>query len=446
MLNEAYSRLQGLRRAIVELGPGVQYAPSARFLWNLLLAGVDGLIGQLEAAPTGSPALPDLVRGIVGVADTLHVLLSLVEAGGASKVHQAIVPALHELLLKPEALALVCSDWLPSNYSFHQGFPTRVRAALAQCVEGAGAPLRVHGAADAVPDIFAVLSFPVSERDNVFLHASLAHEIGHALVEQHSIPTPLMPAGITQADLTAFGVMGSAVLYQLVIRWCRELVADAWAVCLLGPAPFMSLHSLAPADPPDPQHPASHVRFVLMQECLRRSGFLGGNGPPVDMEWLPEEVGLAIEASATSVTNPDVPAAPLAHRVLGHNVPQIAQFVVELLGQQAPDLFWTRQKWEQGVITEAATEERHHGLVERLLNHCPPDRLTMDGTETIASLAAILNAGWSMISSDKAWARFSEVFNPSGLAGQDRARRKLQALILKAVEIIGVEREWRAAR
>lgn len=448
LLDEAFSRLQGLRTAVAELGPRVRHAHSARFLWNLILSGTKGLIAQLRVAPTGAVALPDLIRGIEGPADALHILLSLVEAGAAERVHQAIVPSLHHLVsdLVPDAKVLVCSDWLPSNYSFQQRFPRKLEAAVQQSVTGDGVPDDVQRAAHVVPKVFAVLSFPVSERDNALLHAALGHEVGHGLVELHSVPRLDMPPDLATSASPSLRGVSLRELYQLVRTWLRELVADAWAIALMGPAPLMSIYSLGRADPPDDDHPASHYRFLLMRECLRRTGHLAAGPGLPDMQWLPDKVEAALEASRAATTSPDLPAAALAHRILEHNTCGIAEFVLGKIKELAPHCLYSAERWDRECNVSLQPDARHHDLVYRILHHCPPDTYEAQLNDGIPSLASILNAGWAVLLSPNLWAEFCDPFGDAGLRGDYTARQKLQGLVLKAVEICGVRREWEASR
>jgi hypothetical protein len=340
---------------------------------------------------------------------------------------------------------MVCSDWLPSNYSFHQRFPGRVRAALQQCVDANGVPKNLQVAAKVVPKVFAVLSFPVSERDNVLLHAALGHELGHALVELHGIPVPRVPRHVDNALYTMNG-------YQRALTWCRELVADAWAVFLMGPAPFMSTYSLGRADPPDDEHPASYIRFLLMRECLQRTGFLRGEDALPDLEWLPRKIEDALKGAEAAQTSPAVQEAPLVHEVLRHNLGAIADFVLEKL-QNLPSRVCSAEEWMSGCRPRTSRRVAHHRLVERLINHCPPDRYEVGKHEHTASLPLILTAGWAVLTSPDLWRTFVQPFakgdakrGQPDLTGDTKARQKLQGLVLKAVEICGVEREWEAAR
>jgi len=438
---EVFFQLKALAEAVRELGPRVRWATSARFLWNLLRAGVDGLRAQLAAIEPEADDDAGLLSSIGTTTQFLHFMLSLVESAPAERVHQAMVSALEELVraLVPEPRVLVCYDWRPSNYGFRPEFPRKLRNVIRSAVLAEKVPPNTQKAANAVPGFFAVISFPSAERDNVLLHSALGHEIGHGLVEKFGKATLSVPDDIPP-ELASLPLTDFHLCVELRSRWLEELTADAWSACLLGPAALMSLESLARVDPPSRTHPASHLRFKVMRSCLGKTGFISDE-QVIDMGWLQDVLDSVLAASDPAVKFPKK-SWELAHRLLDHNVEAIANQPFEKCDQAR----FTATQWMHECNKEGTEAVPRHQLVRRLLYYAPPDEIRMRGRERAASLPSILNAGWCVYAASETWQEFCAGLAVSDLAGQYKARQKLHRLVLKAVDTVNITREWRRRR
>jgi len=79
----------------------------------------------------------------------------------------------------------------------------------------------------------------------------------------------------------------------------------------------------------------------------------------------------------------------------------------------------------------------------------PPDtveRVTDKGMrqDQAARLPAILNAGWAVYADPKRWLQFCQIFEDGPVQHEFESRRKLQNLVLKAIDTVNVKREWGA--
>jgi len=436
---KTYFRLRALQGAVQELGPRVRWATSARFLWNLLRSSAVGLKQQLVAADSNAASFSQVVQSIDSTTDVLHSLLWCVETGSAERVPQPIVSALEHLVsqLVPESRVLVCYDWSPSNYGYLREFLGDLTNNIRTAVLSDSVEEPVRRAADHLPEFFPVIFLPAAERDNVLLHAALAHEIGHGLVEKLGLPAIQVPPELASTILT-LSAPEWGDLYELHGRWLRELVADAWAVCLLGPAPLMSLEMLAPTFGPERTHPSSNLRFRVMQQCLRATGFISDETPVTDMEWIAAKTTSAIELSASAVGNPNLPHCASARTWMEQYIDHIAAFV----HGKASDLVYTAQRWEDECDTREGGTARRHQLVRRLLYAAPADVIEINGAEIPANLPAIVNAGWTVYADPQLWHSFVESFGEAGLDAEYKANRKLQRLVLKAIDSVNIQHKW----
>ncbi len=441
---QALFRLQTLQLAVREIGPQVRWARSARFLWNLIRASVDGLLAQVNSLAVQSPEYQQTIEVVQNTGDFLHALLGYVAAGQAERVHQAIALGLEHLVegVSPSFRVLVCYDWTPSNYGYLEEFREQLDANVRRSVAQDVVPSRTQKAAEKVPEVFAIVFLPAAERDSILLHSALAHEMGHGLSE---VPATAVDPAICMPQKVKDAVSGLEIWQQWEFRdrcqvWQRELIADAWAVCLLGPAPLMSLYHLAPKAGPSRTHPDSNLRFRLMAACLEKLGFSGENQDLAELQWLPETLHKAMIESQPIVDACQDPILRLSHDHLKHNVQNIIDSVLARSFERS--LAFTRDAWEADYAQDP--DRPRHQLVRRILSAVPPDVVDRDGAEQVASLPAIVNAGWTIYTDNSRWQEFGAIFwdENAQQRGEFESRRRLQNLLLKAIDTVNIRREW----
>jgi len=442
---EAHFKLCALRDTARALWPRAAKLPSVRLLWQIVATTTDEMLLQLETRDK-TPEAEALATAYADHADFFHLVLRFVEASEATRVPQALVGPLERLVQvrKPGARLVVWYDWKPSNYSFHTG----VAANLSVAVEYVFGDVPGTKGPD-VPPLLGVLSFPAAERDNVLMHAALAHEVGHALMEaerEANRPVPhiavdesrcrelapmtfaprALPADLSQAIADALKRRATEVLKY----WQEELLADAWAVHLLGPAALLALQALG-AQRPSEDHPPTVLRADLMRGCLRRGGF---EQAASECAWLGNAFAAAgLEAAGTKVGPADQAEFQLAWEALRVGLNQIEEFVFPRDGQAN---WYTAEQW--GLRCGPSRLGR---LITRLVHYVPPDRVG-DQPGDYADLATILNAGWAVYLDDHHWGEFCAGLGDDALAAQHQARRKLHRLVLKAIESFYVASMW----
>ncbi len=420
-------RLRALRDTARTLAPASRQSVPARFLLNLCKAAIVGLGTQLDSVdPADDPGDVQLMlQGVLRCAALIHLLLAFVSEPTLGRVSQAMGPPLERLArsVVKRSRMLIYYDWRPSNYSFRREFPVRLRRVLLQALtEDVEVPEEQWPpAAKVVPPVFAVLSLPASERENTLLHSTLAHEVGHALAEQRDFDAPPLPTHLEGDEAK-----------RIVWNWQEELLADAWGIFLLGPAPLLSLMELSRHDAASDTHPCNHLRFTLMADCLRKNGFLDAAKPPVDLEWLSQHVDKALGRAACSQPSEEENSHfAQAHSHLHAQRGAMVDFVFGHPGA------YRRATWD----SEVSAEDGRHVLVSRILHCAPPDCVEPDMSQP--HLGSILNAGWAVRRHPRTWKSFSSQFPADERHPEYGPLKRLNQLLLKAIEITSMRQAWR---
>lgn len=429
LLAQSHLRLRALDDTVARLRPASRNSISARFLLNLCREALGGLRQQLAGLPQEGGPSAEVVEGVMLCANLIHVLLAFVDAAAGERVPQALAAPLQHLLgpLVGPSRMLVYYDWRPGNYSFRRKLPTQLRSLLSEALESpnAGPADQEHPAVQAVPPIFAVLTLPAAEQSNVLLHSLLAHEVGHALVEHSPVPLPDLPPNLQ-----------NPLARLLLSRWQSELLADAWSVFLLGPAPLLSLIELSTHHRASEDHPCNFIRFQLMQGCLASADFVNpGQQSPADLGWLSDTIANALAASEPfqpDVEEPNSPFAP-AHTFLLAHLPAIADPVY------ANDGAYTRAMWDSECYA-VGEETIHNALVWRILHCAPPD--WVDPTAQQPHLGSVLTAGWAVRMDPANWSGFRSCFSLPESQSEYRSLQRLNQLLLKAIEVTAIRRQW----
>ncbi len=418
LIQRARFRLAALQDTLAGLKPETRHGLSARFLFNLCQEAIRAYVAQVrqDHGDADDGAIQDEVKGLIAGAEFVHFLMSFVTAAVQERVPEAMAAPLQQLALPfvQRSRILVYYDWTPSNYSFSPGFPEQLRNHMAEALDD-----ETHPAVQAVPQLFAVLSIPVAEQRNVLLHSAFGHEIGHALVEQFPLPAAPLPA-----ELEAIGAI------TLLPRWQHELLADAWGSFLLGPASFLSLVDLSTQDGASDDHPCNYLRFSLMQRSLEKARFICPTNPPVDLGWLQEEVQRAVERSAPAQPDSRTPVRFWAHQHLLARLDEMIDLVYANRGG------YGRAMWD----SECLPGGDEHSLVWRIRHCAPPD--WVDHKREQPSLPSILNAGWVTRKNPTRWNEFRDQFSENAEDPEYKALLRLNQLLLKAIEITSIRREW----
>jgi hypothetical protein len=229
-----------------------------------------------------------------------------------------------------------------------------------------------------------VLAFPAHEQHTMLLHCLFAHELGHAAVRDKGLVTlTLAPIegdayedwlDAAVAGMGDLSEMGKERAQTLVKLWIEELLCDALAFALLGPAYLFAFAEMGLSvgwHEPDDEHPSMALRTNLLVKFARDNGwssFLEERQPTI-WEWL------QYAADGPSVV--PSPIESFAERVCRKSLDTI----IGLADKAVEDNRFTPQAWE-------AQESM---LAELLENDILPIE-TLNGEP--ASHAQILFASW----------------------------------------------------
>lgn len=335
--------------------------------------------------------------------------------------------------------------------------------------------------------LFLSLAFPLAEKDNVLLHANLCHEIGHQLGRSYRWADPLLAVlpgdeavealGAEVQPATRYRVLSATeqrtVLDGLVARtgrnywdsgvlanWIGELVADAVALALLGPAAALAIADLLTLalgqerDAFTPTHPRWALRIRLHQVHLAHEDeglsfdqlltsypkvleslehthqeFLGREGQ-IEVEDFESHEGYRLERT------PAFYAA--CEKALANKLPDIAAAVRNSLKARAV------------LFTPAQFAADVPPLIEKLEALLPPSSIGSFGSERPASYAGIMNAG-AIVRRDRLAAitqdvgRFKAREEEGRGAGRYDAEELIFSLVRKAISDADIHRRWQSS-
>lgn len=287
--------------------------------------------------------------------------------------------------------------------------------------------------------------------------AIVAHEIGHALVEQISFTVdPLANEwpGFMQRLQGRLGggpisLQATEAFKRVFVSWYQEFAADAFMLVLTGPAGFFSLSDLLQlldggSGGYSSSHPSSFQRRQVLYRRLEES--VGGmsfrsvfqqrtgvdllvetNSPLITQPMNAEEIFVNAQRRGRSVED----AAAMAE--LYSLMPTLAEATHaaarDVVSALSPDSIYTPERLDQDLATH----------LDALLDAIPPIETgaNLEAMQPL-DLAAILNVGWAVLLT-----RLDDL----KVRAVDRTERldKLHALLLKAIELAEARRAWMAA-
>lgn len=459
-----YFKLQSLREIVLGLKSHVAHAASPLLLWDITRQIIDRLIENVDDLSASEAAEQRLIVSYGHIADVIHCnFLRFLEASQASRTPSVIISPLQEMISNqaPHAEVIVWHDWLPSNYSAYPSFAPYLRNMIEEVFDD-----HTHPIFQQIPSFIAIMSIPAAERDNILLHSALGHEIGHILAVHFKDAQFLNTYGsvsLDEAQLRSIATKKAATdnpaagatpewnlfednIYNMIkaqslkvlSSWLAELLADAYAIFLLGPSPLLSLHDLDGMHAASDTHPPSSLRYILMLKCLQLSGFQ--NSGNSTMGWLDERLSVIEKSPPMNPTDPDQ-IHLVVETCLKSHLDGIAKHVMhpEVRGDTKA-VPYSFAEWAKSIVTNDHCPKVL--LVERLLNYVIPNSYDLpEQGEQVADLASILLAGWAVYYGN--WDAFCAGLGLHSLPEQYVARQKLFNLLIKAVESSYLQFQWR---
>jgi len=334
---------------------------------------------------------------------------------------------------------------------------------------------------------FIRLRFSEVERDNVFLHCNLVHEIGHELIRpfhwDDELGTILGDDAIRslrarvhpQAEFAALAEDDQAlVMHELLARddeayassgvllnWLDELLADLVALVILGPAAalaaaeWLNLHTIESADRWSRTHPRWSFRIDLERHYLDRE--IDGACLSEELASYPQALNYLENTQARHVASSLPLDAPGSESAGTFSLARDEIFfgaLEQTLRNKWPDLIETVESClaDAGMqLSPREFREEVPPLVEKLMCLIPPSTTGEGEDQRPASYRAIVNAG-AMVRFD----RLSELVAavPALKADEERARgaglfradELISGLVRKAIADALIFERWRQHR
>ena len=306
-----------------------------------------------------------------------------------------------------------------------------------------------------VPHYLVIITFPAIEERNILRHAILAHEIGHFADMVHGLLEDMMKEQILDQNLMGqILTIGrrlpgkntpAAIAVNVVTSWVKELIADLFGTCIMGPAYIFAFDDIARVLPL-PQievaavsHPPFSLRIKFMIDLARKLYF-----EPLQRDSKSNNLNrdqnktltLAIQRIIRLADIPERPGILGADGVdaeLGSLIYQLGRRALEIafpLVQRSLELI-AAEGWfcTTDDILDAI------GLQELIQHGFSPSEAPWN-SEHNPTLAAIMNSGWiQLIQHETTYSYFGDSVNIApNVSDVQEKYFGLQDLVAKAIE------------
>lgn len=390
----------------------------------------------------------------------LHFLIQYVEESSTEHITLSTTYPIESIIkkFKPDAKFILRPDW-EFNYSFIE-LTDPIKKTFSSAVPSIDKDL------EKLPNGLAILNFPSAEKNNIFLHCAVSHEIGHFFDINSKISENFLSKDIkldetqlndivnkisskkikktlTIEDFVEKTRIRSDIMKectQIIHSWSCELVADLFAIHIFGPAYLFAVSKIM-VDRMDINsdtdiHPSTRYRINFLLNELKEIGYLEKLKKKNKKIFEEESIGdkifneiIKLETNLESIKKRDK-----------EDIYQLCYYAIE---QNIEVL--KRQIRKEVAAVEFKPEnfqENIPDLVSSLKHFIPPNEiLDFDRKENKPSnLISILNAGWCFYLTEKKY--LFEIFNANTFEEQMKAISKLNDLILKAIELSQSHEIW----
>jgi len=285
--------------------------------------------------------------------------------------------------------------------------------------------------------------------------AVVGHELGHA-IQNNFFPDPAALTGDEasfwarlkqrlQATNTPFNNDAILLSATVISNWMNELKADAIGYLLGGPSFFFALCGFIQLSSQTyglgETHPPTDLRRKLLLDHL-------SSGTPSFCDVFKSKTGQEI---TETVNSPGIPVCPGPDDLFNEFNPRVGPLkasiwteAIPFAAAMGPHIYSAAQAWMYANCPALIYKPEHLSAdlddhLEPLCNLVPPIESRRNGTTTAASLAAILNVGWTALLT-----KLDQIAEPSGDYGDTTSRRmeRLHELLLKGAELAEAKRLW----
>lgn len=419
-----------------------------------------GVLGALELelskkAENDEPFSEDVLIRIkrygqlVGV---LHSLLQILEMGSREYISQGSVVLMESITKRLDSSSRFI---LLPMYEYNFTYQDVIR------------PLKIM-LKDALPHIeeilspfakkFAVIGFPLAQKENILLSSLLAHEVGHFINEEKRIVEGLMdktsidvkkvdeiakewsrlPGRGKEIELTRFIELATikAEVHKMatiwISNWLKELVSDTLAFHLFGPAYLFALTNflltLTGVDGESSDYPSPRMRIRLLldefdgmryQKTLRSIKTKDNRIKQIATKFVKTTEVIGDFLSSIEEKEKD-PFSILVHDSVTKAIPELKKTIYDVVGPNE----YTSRKFSKDIFC----------LISLLDSFIPPGEIS---AEKPATPISILNAG--MLYELLLMENLYEMLKATTLADKLSARHKLHQLTSKALELSNIQ-------
>ena len=261
----------------------------------------------------------------------------------------------------------------------------------------------------------------------------MVEELGQARISANAAAETSAPQRTLSDYLSEVEIRSTVTegINKIVKSWLKELMSDAIAYGLFGPAYlFAALHvlpSVAPLDGEHATHPPNRMRFLLLFQMLdREKGAAGEEGFFALIRKSDKATNLLemwrnrVQSSDPQFTNP-------LHALAGIGLHRAFPAIIDAALSAVTRITTYRASTSVGELED---------LWGRIRNLSPPNETVKDGVVSTVPLQSILNAGWLAFVSDVE--QLCTTYNWTTW----QCKSRLNGLIAKAVELNEIQRRW----
>lgn len=450
IIGAAEDRLDALREEVARVQNRIYSSPGSQKLLNFIREAATELKKILHdqqlvvQAGLLRPAELDVrLHRYVELVPLFHELLGLVEG---SDVHhspgQLIVPLRRYVKTVIPNAEIIVSSKPELNYSIQE---------ISRTLKQTFAFEQLRAAREQLPEPLFLLNIPAAESGHILIHATLSHELGHALYDQYKLADKLLPHVKVRDDLIKQLVSAlsaankqpvppltellqrqqiTSLVTRRITQWLIELSADSIGLELFGPALYFAavqlLTSLSHIERCSESHPPTKLRVKLMTRIVKMNYPLDtwqGGAKSFFQDW--DEI-------SSNPLDLRTPVDQIAAECLNNDA--TLDLIREEVARIIPtDLKYTSRQFQEDIAN----------LAPLLLELIPAGEVGPLGKSVAVKLPSIINTGWHIYLSQfdefKAKLHVSEGKDPR------LAAKKLHELVLKSLEISETKIAWKEA-
>lgn len=388
----------------------------------------------------------------------LHYSIQYVEESSTDHISLGTTYPIESIIknFKPKSKFILRPDW-EFNYSFFE-LTDAIKDTFTNVIPN------IEDILHDFKDGLAILSFPSTEKNNIFLHCALSHEIGHFFTINsenfegilsdikldESLLDSIVNKKLTQKlkdvaiseDFKEKNRIRAKIIEdctKIIVTWIHELSADLFAIHIFGPSYLFALSKIMldrlDIDYNSEDHPSTRYRVNLILKELGDIGYYSSLKKKKSFfgeVLIGEEVLSEIEKVKKSLEN--IKTRPNAE-IFAICYDAIEKIIVDLKEQ-------VRKEVKSADFEIENFHKEIPALVSAIERFIPPNEILEFGKQISkpSNLISILNAGWIFYLTRKE--KLFKNLDANTLEQKFIVESKLNDMILKAIELSQAHEMW----